>query len=303
MTFFLGIDGSGSSLRVVITDDDMQTLAQAYRLTVNPQVIGRTRSAMIIQSTMREALANSGLSPTQITGVGIGVAGATDPAARRWLRDVASSVTPDSRIYAGTDHEITLVGAHNARAGVLIASDLASVAYGINAAGKHTQVGGWGHLIGNEGSAYWIGSRALQLIGQSVDGRIEPTELTNAILRILNLRTAQDIVTWTEMPERSLERDIALLAPMVLDIADGGDPIAAHIIERASRELGTMVDAVQRRLGINELPVAFAGNLLEKPNRLSETLAKRLGLSEIPRPFYPPVLGAALLAKLELAKL
>lgn len=299
MTYFVGIDGGGSNLRVVITDAELNVISQAYRLTANPSIVGRTKSAMMIQSTIREALAYVDLHPSQITGVGIGVAGASVDYAERWLIDTVEAAIPDTCVVPSSDNEIALVGAHGQREGVIILAGTGSVAYGVNEHGVGVQVGGWGYLIGDEGSAYWMGKRALQLLTQSVDGREGQTELINAVLRVLNLKTARDLILWLYDPAVPRTRDIALLAPLVIDLADAGDAIARRVVNETAKELFLMVEAVTQRLRIENPDIAFSGGLLEQPNLLSRTLQTSLELTEFPRPVYSPVVGAALLARMK----
>jgi len=300
MTYFIGIDGGGSNLRVVITDADLNVISQAYRLTANPSIVGRNKSALMIQSTVREALSHTSLQPADITAVGIGVAGASVDYAKGWLIDTVASALPTTYVVPSSDNEIALVGAHGQRRGVLILAGTGSVAYGVNQYGKQVQVGGWGYLIGDEGSAYWIGRRALQLITQSVDGRIDQTELTNAVLRVLNLKTARDLILWLYDPALPRTRDVALLAPLVIELADADDHLARRIVNEAAHELFLMVEAVIERLGVDEPEIAFSGGLLEQPNLLSTTLQNSLGLPKFPCPVYSPVVGAALLARMKI---
>jgi len=299
MTYFIGVDGGGSNLRVVITDGELNVISQAYRLTANPSIVGRTKSALMIQSTIREALSHTDLHPSDITGVGIGIAGASVDYAEGWLIDTIASAIPHTCIVPSSDNEIALVGAHGQRRGVLILAGTGSVAYGVNEYGKQVQVGGWGYLIGDEGSAYWMGKRALQLITQSVDGRTGQTELTNSVLRVLNLKTARDLILWLYDPSVPRMRDVALLAPMVIELADAGDHLSRRIVNEAAEELFLMTQAVIQRLGVDQPNIAFAGGLLEKPNLLSVTLQHNLGIAEFPRPVYSPVVGAALLARMK----
>ena len=69
------------------------------------------------------------------------------------------------------------------------------------------------------------------------------------------------------------------------------------IVEAAAEALAELARTIQRRLGDPSLPIAFAGGLLERDNRLSRRLSNLLQLPSIPRPRYPPVIGAALLAQ------
>lgn len=297
MTHLVGIDGGGSTVRVVVARPDLTILAQSQGDSVNPSVVGRAESARRIQEHMRDALQQVRLSGDQIDGVGIGVAGAQVAHSASWLHEVISAVTPNALVVPSSDYEIALIGAHGGRHGVLLLAGTGSIACGVTQTGEVVRAGGWGYLLGDEGSGYWLGIRTLQAIAQASDGRIEETQLTGQVLVRLGLSAATDLIQWLYQSETPRTRDIAGLAPLVLDIAAGGDPVANQIVESAAQELVRLCQAVIRQLGIDEPEIAFAGGLLGAPNLLSTRLCTLLALPDIPRPKYPPVIGAALLVR------
>jgi len=180
---------------------------------------------------------------------------------------------------------------------VLLLAGTGSIACGVTRTGEVVRAGGWGYLLGDEGSGYWLGIRALQAITQASDRRKEATRLTGRILDRLGLHTPSDLIQWLYHGETPRTRDIAGLAPLVLATAADGDPIAIQIVESAVQELVRLCQAVIQQLGIEKPKIAFAGGLLANPNVLSVRLCEWLVLPDIPRPLYPPVIGAALLAK------
>ncbi|MBZ0283179.1 MAG: hypothetical protein K8L97_20755 [Anaerolineae bacterium] len=295
--YWMGIDGGGSNLRVVITDSELNNLAQSQNETANPAVIGYAASAERIQTTIIQTLAEADLSPSQISAVAIGIAGASAVHSTPWLREIISAVLPNSHIVPSSDFEIALVGAHGERHGVLLLAGTGSVAYGLDGAGQSAQVGGWGYLLGDEGSGYWIGMRVLQHIVRAADARgTFSAEITAAVLRVLGLQRPSDLLDYLYRPEKPPVRDVARLASLVMDFAD--DPIIAQILDVAADELALLCHAVIRRLNLASPRIAFAGGLLETENAFSRRVCDRLNLSAHPISRYSPVIGAALLARL-----
>ena len=292
MKLVMGIDGGGSGLRVVITSPDLVVLGSGEGGSANPNSAGYDAAAHAVQSAMRAALTAADLSPNDIAAVGAGIAGTTTT--RDWVRETLAAVLPNAAQHITSDVEIALVGAHGERRGVLILSGTGSVAYGINDAGESAQVGGWGYLLGDEGSGYQLGLRALQAVARAADGRAQPTALTEAILSELSLAMPKDLIHWVYAPNRT--RDIARLAPLVLTT---DDPAAHAIIAECVAELALAGQTVAQRLQIKTPAYAFAGGLLSEANPLSLGLCAALGLLALPVPKYPPVLGAALLALTE----
>ena len=231
MDYIMGIDGGGSHVRVAVVKPDLSVIANVEGDSANPNSTGRDAAAQTIRETMRAALANVGLSPREITAVGVGIAGTIT--ARDWVRETITAVLSDAALHIASDFEIALIGAQGERRGVLILAGTGSVAFGINAAGESMQVGGWGYLLGDEGSGYWIGLKALQAVVRAADGRGQPTRLTELVLETLRLASAQELIQWVYTPGRT--REIAQLAPLVLVASD--DPVAGQIIAESVTEL------------------------------------------------------------------
>lgn len=288
----MGIDGGGSHVRVAITTPDLKLIASAKGGSANPNSAGRAAAAQMIQETIRTALSNARLKSTDIQAVAAGIAGTVT--ARDWVRETIASVLPEATIRAASDFEIALVGARGERRGVLILAGTGSVAYGVNEAGDSVQVGGWGYLLGDEGSGYMLGLKALQAVVRAADGREPPTQLTKAILKTLDLREPSELIAWIYAPGRT--REVAQLAPLVLTETD--DLAVKRIIAESVAELALMAKTVVQRLNIEAPAFAFAGGLLSESNPVSEGLCAALGLEAIPIPKYSPVIGAALLALL-----
>jgi hypothetical protein len=168
MTLVLGIDGGGSNLRVVLADDRLHIQQQGQGGSANPNVVGREASGQAIRTVISEILAAAQLSVDQIAGVGIGIAGASQPDFRDWLQQVLADVMPGAPLAISSDFEIALVGAHSKRLGVLVLAGTGSLAYGVNSKGDSALVGGWGYLLGEPmvaGQARVWRSRYLTCLG------------------------------------------------------------------------------------------------------------------------------------------
>ena len=299
MSYVLGIDGGGSTVRVcIVSVDDLSVIAESTGLTVNPRVVGRDEAVQRIQSAVQQALQEADLHPNQINGAGIGVAGAANryPWSEPWLRETVNTALPGTSIVPSSDYEIALVGATGQRFGILLLAGTGSLAYGVNANGESALVGGWGYLIGDEGSGYWLGAQALRAAVRMADGRGPDTSLYNRLLDALDITHPLEVIDWLYSQDGPRVRDVATLAPLVLQSAAEDDAVARRLVGQCGFELALAVRAVRQRLDLpNQQPV-FAGSLLTTENPLSKLVCELLGLDAIPMPKYPPVMGAALLA-------
>jgi N-acetylglucosamine kinase-like BadF-type ATPase len=296
VTYVLGIDGGGSTVRVVVVSSDLSVQGQSEGTSVNPNLVGRPTAMKTIQTAMKEAVANAGLKPEQIASVGMGVAGAGALHSEVWLREVAAGVLPHALVVPSGDHEIALVGAHGQRRGMLVLAGTGSLACGVGSSAEYVVVGARGYLLGDEGSGYWIGMEGLRAAVRGEDGRSRATGLTPAMLGKLGLNNVEDLIPWLYHSGQSRVRDVAALAGVVLEQAGQGDESAKSIVSRAVDELALAVRAVNFRFKMEHLPIAFAGGLLSSPNLLSTDLCAVFGLETIPLPKYPASIGAAIMA-------
>jgi len=297
MTLFMGIDGGSSQLRIAIVAPDMRQLALHFRSAANPSNMGHSAARMHIQRSVQDALRHARLPADSISAVAAGIAGASAEHSRAWLLDTLHACLPQSQAIASSDLEIALVGALGQRHGILLLAGTGSAVYGA-VAGESLQIGGWGHLLGDEGGGYWLGMELLRYIcAQHDDGQdLSRDALCQQALESLELPAARDIVTWLYHMHAPVQR-VAALAPLVLAAAAAGHPAARAILEGAADHLERQLRQVQRRLHASELPIAFAGGLLSHDTPLARAMVQRLALPQLPQSKYPPVIGAAYLAQ------
>ncbi|MCY4464217.1 MAG: hypothetical protein OXE46_01630 [Chloroflexi bacterium] len=296
---FAGIDGGGSNLRVTIVDSRLLPMATQSAGTANPSLIGHKQAQAHIRAVLRAALQQADFSPEKIMAAGIGIAGASNLHSRDWLLETLSAVLPSSHIVPSSDLEIALVGALGRRHGILLLAGTGSAVYGCAPDGKQLQVGGWGYLLGDEGSGYWLGIQLLRGIIAAHDEGIALTVLGAACLDELEIATARDLVGWLYRSNEATTARVAELARLVLHMAQSGNGEANMLLRTAADHLTRQVEVLRSRLDYPSAPIAFAGGLLDKDNALSAAITRRLKLPERPTAMYSPAIGAALLAQRE----
>lgn len=298
---FMGIDGGGSTLRIAIVNAKLDVLSSLKAGSVNPSVVGHEEARARIQGGVVAALGEASMPPERISAVGIGIAGASNLHGERWLLDTLKPVLPTSHHVPSSDLEIALAGALAERHGILLLAGTGSGAYGSKPGDIGLQVGGWGYLLGDEGGSYWIGRELLRLAMREYDLGWDANEdrLGRACLDQLGLSQARDLVAWVYQSDTAPAARIGRLAPFVLKRAEEGDEQAMEILRRASGHLADLAQTLRRRLDFAEGPIAFAGGLLDNDNWLSNEVTRRLALAKRPAAKRRPVIGAAMLAKME----
>ena len=191
--------------------------------------------------------------------------------------------------------------------GIALIAGTGSIAFGKSRDDQRARAGGWGYLIGDEGSGYALGRDALRAAVRSADGRGEPTHMLNILLAHWQLQQPSDLVTKIyrhndgAMPIRPTQ--IAALAPLVLVAAEGGDHVAKRIVHQAANDLAETVMAVARQLSFDTteaVPLSLAGGLVLSSAMLREQVISVLDTAEVS--FAPiglahePVTGAVKIA-------
>jgi N-acetylglucosamine kinase-like BadF-type ATPase len=169
--------------------------------------------------------------------------------------------------------------------GIALIVGTGSAAIGRDASGKQKVVGGWGYHYGDEGSAYWIGRRALEAMARAADGRGPSTQLSEAILTRLQVAEPRSALPALEATG-NVRGAIAALADAVEATARAGDAAAVGIVEAAAHELASMIDMLRRELGFGAtFPLALAGGVVCGSEVLREQLLSNLNaLSIRPEP-------------------
>jgi len=185
--------------------------------------------------------------------------------------------------------------------GINVISGTGSMTYGEHAEDR-ALVGGWGELIGDEGSGYWIGAQGLRAFSQMSDGRRPPGPLLDVLRDRLGLEADLDLVDVVMHRWQGSRRQVAALSPVVVDAARAGDACAAEILADAGAELAALVEATRRRLGYSDgeaVPVSYSGGVfsaIEVRDAFTRALARSAADYRLSDPLYPPVVGAALYA-------
>lgn len=291
-----GVDGGATRSRCVVMSPDGEVLGRAS----GGSAVARESSAGIAAAGVEEVV----LAAAEDAGVELplralwaGLAGAGREGARLAVEERLRETTLARAVRVGTDVEAAFHDAFQEGPGILLVAGTGSIGWGRGEEGESRRVGGWGPLLGDEGSGYRIGLQALRAVVRESDRRGRATELGRVILGELELGDPGELVAWTEGASRA---EVAALAPAVVRTAEGGDAPAEEIVAEAVEALREHLLVVLTELGPWGRPpeVALAGGLLDPGGPLRkrmEAMARGLGA----RPRSEPVdaaRGAASLA-------
>ena len=270
----LGIDAGGTKTVCLLADEHGSVLSASRGPGANLQASGELEVEKVFHQVMEEALGNRQPRPEVIC---LGIAGVDREEDARVARAIMRRISPGARVLVVNDALIALVAGAGDAPGIVVLSGTGSIVYGRNARGFAARAGGWGHVIGDEGSAYWIGRRALTAVVREADGRGSRTRLTEEVLRhfgVAHTAALVHVVYHRDVPRSR----VATLGPVVQRLRDAGDAVAAQILEQASEELALAAASVAARLDMrgDAFPFILAGGAFRAAPSLAADLERRL---------------------------
>jgi N-acetylglucosamine kinase-like BadF-type ATPase len=240
----IGIDAGATKTECLLADEKGTVLAKARGGGVNLQLFSEDEVEFALGSLASEVLA--GQKSPSADALCVGMAGAGRERDFRVMRRILGRLGVSRENLVTHDAAIALVAGTGERFGVVLIVGTGAAAYGVDRGGREARAGGWGPLLGDEGSAYWMGLRALRAVMRAYDGRAGQTLLTRPILDRLGVDHAEALV---HRVYRELAREeIAAIAPLVQQAADHGDGEAQSIIDDAAREFVRAVESVIGKL-------------------------------------------------------
>ena len=269
---FLGIECGGTRTVTVMVSDDTTQL--------NRMEFGPCNLRLVNDAELRGRFVEISKECVKPSAIGIGMAGVRDEDDHGRIVRAAEETWPGVPCSVSHDLETALYAAEcsgntKADARVIVLSGTGSCCYGRSVSGAVAKVGGWGHLIGDKGSGYEIGLRAMKAVVFYYDRDGVWPQLGQRISRALQLSVPNDFIDWAQNAGKN---DIAALAVEVFGAWSKRDKIARDILEGAAHSLAKDAAACARRLTPADSRVAFAftGSVLVKQPKFHRLTAKKL---------------------------
>ena len=261
----LGVDGGGTRTVAILararSDGGWTILGRGEAGPSNRQAVGTPAALMALETAINNAFAASGQRRRTVKTACLGLAGAGRPADQEVIRDWAQRINLAAKMEVIEDAALLLAAGTPDGWGLAMVAGTGSMAFARDAGGRSARAGGWGPLLGDEGSAYAIALAGLRAAARAADGRGPSTSLTDLLLTARGLSRPEELVGIVYCGgDRAA---LAALAPVVLQAAETGDPTAGEIITAAARELAEAGSAANRALGLPaSFPLALSGGLL-----------------------------------------
>ncbi len=305
--YIIGMDGGGTKTHAVITDMNGKILAEHFAGQSNFQIIGVEKAAETIFSLVEMCCESVNCEIKNIASVACGLTGAGRIGDQQRMAEglnkfAVSKKSKLKNIVIESDARIALEGAFKGDAGIILIAGTGSIAFGKDSKGIIHRVGGWGRMLGDEGSGYFLGRLGLTAVTRHIDRRGEKTKLTAMIAKEFGLNDQTAIINAVYKNNF----DIASIAPLVLKAAEKKDSICVTIIETAVIELAEHI----RVAGLKIIPhtskkvktkihVSLIGGLIANDTLISRLLKQYLAYNhpniEIIPPMASPAYGAVVM--------
>lgn len=287
----LGIDGGATKTTWVVLDSEGEPRAQGLAGPGNVSLLQGEEVQRLLAAIRKEA-------GGEIHSIGATFAGCHLPIQRRRITELLQALWPSAvHIVVDEDARSAFAGAFGSAEGIIVIAGTGSNVQGYRE-GRWVRSGGWGHILGDPGSAYDLAHIALQRIYDTFDATGDIVPLGVSFLQRTGQDDLEELFAYIHS-DPSKDR-IAALAPCVLERVEAADPLAVGIVRSRSGLLADQVVHVARRLHFDRPPIALVGGLFEHSEAYAELfrneLHSRLGVSEMFVSRVPGAVGAARLA-------
>lgn len=302
MRFVIGVEGGGTKTNVALADENGKIITKSVSGPSNFLIVGFDKASENIIEGIEKCLSETGISKTDLTSIMLGLTGAGRLFDQNNMKNAFTDYSQKcgfkfNHVVVNSDARISLEAAFPNKPGMIMIAGTGSIMFGKNSEGEIFRVGGWGRILGDEGSGLFIGKKGLIAVIRQIDGRGDKTIISDIISEKYNLNSLETIIkaVYTD------NFDIASLAPSVYDAANRGDRIAVGILDEAVSELLLHVKTMVKKIKFEgKLGLAFVGSIITNDNytrkRLVDEINKNISAVELIDSESDPLEGAVIMA-------
>lgn len=303
-TIILGIDGGASKTVAILADGQGKPIARYQTAGTNKQVSGIQATLTHLYNVIEGVFRQADLPMQRVASACFGLSGVDRPSDITLMRSWADSYQIAERLTIVNDARLVLAAGTPDGHGVGLICGTGSIAFGRKPDGEMSRAGGWGYILGDEGSGYDIAIQAMRAATQAIDGRGTAFVLRDALMEKWHITNPQDLIPFVY--EHPNIRQHMLEVPLIVsDLAEIGDSHSVAILDHAAQQLADIAVAAARQLkSSSTFPLAIAGSVILKTPLLQQALRECIqchGYTAEPiTPVEDPALGALRLAREQL---
>lgn len=270
--FFAGVDSGGTKCDIILEFESGFRVQEKFP-SLHYSLHGAKVFAENFNRNFKTFLYGKNIDPVKCKGICFGIAGARERNDKVALKKNLIKYLGIKNVSIETDAMIALYGAFQNNDGAILISGTGSVLYGVDQ-GKLIRIGGWGKMLGDQGSGYWIGKEALRSIVKEFD-TIE-IEKRSVLCKLISSKMNLDS---SNIVELSFDKNFPYqdAAPLVIEAAAKSDSAAREILDKASDDLIQHIfDFLNFSKRKKTIELALVGSLIETDNLYSEIVKKKI---------------------------
>ncbi|HET7578135.1 MAG TPA: BadF/BadG/BcrA/BcrD ATPase family protein [Bacillales bacterium] len=300
MKKFIGIDGGGTKTMCVMGDETGKIEAVVTGKSSNIQSKPLHDVKKLLLELIEKLMTQTNTEPRQLQTIYLSLAGCGRSSDQKRVYEALRPHFMDSvSLIVESDAMGALAAGTWGEPGIVLIAGTGSIAYVGVPSGGLIRVGGWGYLLGDEGSGFDIGRKALAAVLKQHDGRGEPTLLTEYLLEELQLNSPEELISLVYNSDQ-MKEEIAALTKVVFKAAEKGDRVTKTIVDNAICELLQLVRTASDRSGeVGQLPLVINGGLFNDDyfrNQFVREMRSHVTDITVVCPTIPPATGVLILA-------
>jgi N-acetylglucosamine kinase-like BadF-type ATPase len=282
----MGVDGGGSKTVALLALGDesgeIRVLGRGRGGPSNLRLAGKEQSLASLNQAIDEAFVRAGMPGRKLDCCVMALAGSSSPDVQRDVTNWAKERELSSHLEVIHDADPVLAHGTADGWGIALIVGTGSVAVGTDMAGNSAIKGGWGHWFGDKGSGFYLGYKALAAVAEASDEIGPETILSELVMQALGTADPRSILKEVSAGGDT-RREVAALAPIVIDAAGKNDAVAVRTVNGAVSETAKLVEAVAKALKFKQpFPLALAGGVVCSSDLFRQKLITRLSLLQPP---------------------
>lgn len=267
--WLLGIDGGATKTLAAVLDLEQRAIHLAHAGPSNEDAVGSCAAVAALLDVAEEAIERAGIAAEQLAGAVLAVAGTDTDAIVRHVRAVHDEWIVVNDVVGAW------AAATGAQPGIGAISGTGSNVFGVGPDGRAWRVGGWGHLLGDEGSGYWLGVESIRAALHDRDGSGPETGLSEAVVEFFGAPSVETLASLVYSKPLS-KSEIAAFTVETCRLAERGDAVAIELYRRGAEQLAGQIAVVARETGLaqaDSFPLGLIGSVFKAGELFAEPLA------------------------------
>lgn len=292
--YYLGIDG-GATKTILCLSDSSGDIVEVIKLgSTNYHTVGIDNTKATFKKAFEMMNYDHGVNLEQIKGICFGGAGIDSYEGEQIATSIFREIGYENELTVCNDAVIALVGANGGFKGGVVIGGTGSVALGVDQSGKAHKVGGWGHILDDQGSGYMIGRDALSKVMRYHDGRGRETKIWESVKDYFEITSPEQITDFV-YSKSTKKQDIAKIAPLIIDLYSTDD-VAHDIVEDAVSSLEQLIVTLSEKIQQSDFSLGLHGSIIIKnpviKDRLTEKVHSTHPNIDLHLPFKKAYIGA-----------